>query len=171
MSTGIGFLNMFSNIIHKFDVRTANNAKLANGYKEANRERVNSTITANGTAVNVFVAPWAGFVEELNIAGNNTSASVSSSGNHVTVTVTDVTTNTVIATFDTLVNGQEILPKQGFKAIFTPGLSNDIPIAEFAAGDVLSITVAVTGSPTNFSSSNICQINTAFTPADHNFAF
>jgi len=171
MPIGIGILSTFSNIFHKVDVRVTNNKNLAGGYKEANRNRTEKTITANGSGVNVFVAPWNGFVEELNIAGNNSADSVSSTGNHITVKVTNVTTSTDIASFDTLVNGQEILASKGFKVSFTPGLSEGAPVAEFKAGDVLSITVTVTGSPTNFTSSNICEINAAFSPADPHFAF
>lgn len=170
MPIGIGILSTFSNIFHKVDTRIANNAKLAGGYKEANRERVNAAITANGTAVNVFVSPWDGFVEEINIAGNNSTASVSSSGAHVTVKVTDVTTATDLVSFDTYVNGQEI-SKTGFKCSFAPGLSNGSAIPEFRAGHVLSMTVTVTGSPTNFTAANICQLNAAFTPSDSHFAF
>ena len=142
----MNLLQTFSNIIHKIDVRVANNKNLANGYKEANRERTNiNGLVANGSAVNYIVAPWSGFVESMDISGNATSTSTS--GSSVTVSIVDVTkSNTVIASFDTYIYGTEIKTNAGFKVTFAPGISGGVAVAEFAQGDVLAVKAAVNGT-------------------------
>jgi hypothetical protein len=158
---------MFSNILHKVDVRIANLAHLAGAFKEANRCRVNKMGTvANGAAVNVFVAPWNGFVEELNISSN----AVTSGSNKATVEVVNVTKSATIATFDTLVNLTELKSGAGIKVSFTPGVSVGAALTEFEQGDVLAVKITAGGSGA-FSSSSVCDITFGFTPNDHNYAF
>jgi hypothetical protein len=160
----------FSNILHKKNVRVANLEQVAGAFKEANRNRVDKSVTADNTAVRTIVAPWSGFVEELNIAGP--SATVSSAGNSITVSVINVTqSSAVVATFDTVLNATELLADQGIKVSFAPALSGGVALTQFNRGDVLSLIVALNGTVSGWSTASVVQINAAFVPNDKQYAF
>lgn len=161
---------MFSNLLHKPNVRVANLQQVVGALKETNRKRVQNTITADGTAVKTFVAPWTGFVEELIIAGP--AATSSSAGNSVTVQVLNVTqSNAVIASFDTYANLTELVANSGVKVRFQPAVSGGQALANFNEGDVLALKITVNGSVSGWTSGSIVQLGTAFTPNDKNYAF
>lgn len=143
----MSLLTALSNIIHKRDVRVANLAEVAGGIKEHNRKRFYNNITANNTAVSVMVAPWNGRIEDLWIS--SPTASTSSSGSHVTVTITDLTLNTTLLSFDTFTNTTELLLNQGIEIVVNGGISpsTGLPFTGFNAGDVIQLKIQVTGTP------------------------
>ena len=136
---------VLSNIIHKTNVRVANLAEIANGLKEHNRRRIANNITANGTAVTIWVAPFNGRMEDLWIS--SPTASTSTSGNHVAVSVTNLTQTTTLLSFDTHTNLTELLQNQGIEILVTDGMSAGIPASTFNAGDVLQVAITITGTP------------------------
>ena len=157
-------MGLFSNIMHKPAVRTQMLESVAGGLKEANRKRQTNQITADGSDHNVFVAPWSGYVEELYIA--SPAATTSTSSNSVTVTVDNITQSTTLVSFDTFVNGVELLANKGIKVDFNFGISGGRVLSQYNAGDLIAISVTINGTLSGLSSSSVFSINTAFTPND-----
>jgi hypothetical protein len=163
--------NILSNIIHKVVLRVANLEQIAGGFKEANRKRYPVNITANNTAVDVYTAPWKGSIESLVIS--SPASTTSASGNHVTVTIKDVTLGTTLFTWDSFTNLQELVANTGILipvAGVTISPTTGLPGTIFNQYDELSITIQVTGTPGITSSSVLNVLFTIF-PTDHNFAF
>src|SRR5260221_13416623 len=98
----------FSNIIHKVAMRIANLEQVIPGFREANRKRLFFTIQANNTAVVEWVAPYRGYIENM-VISSPTAATTSSSGNSVTLTVTDVTASKAILVKDTFTDSFDFL--------------------------------------------------------------
>jgi hypothetical protein len=160
---------IFSNILHKKNVRIANLEQIADAFKEVNRKRINTNITADGSAVISYVAPHTGYVEEMVIAGP--ADTVSTTGNSITVEVLNVTqSNAVMAVFDTLTNGTELVADTGVKVRFTPAVSGGVAQTAFEAGDVLSIKVTLNGTVSGWSAASVVALNVAVTPNDKNYA-
>jgi hypothetical protein len=111
----MGLLPSFSNLVHKYAVEVALFNQLKAGFKEANRQRIPAVVTTSNSpsAVKVFVAPWAGSVESLIVAGATGTTSGSTNGNSVTFTVTDLTTGVILFTGDTYVNATELVANTG----------------------------------------------------------
>lgn len=167
MSLISGLLN---SILHKNAVRTASLEQISKGLNEHNKRRVASNITANNTAVKLFVAPWNGVFDSIVVS--SPTATTSTSGNHVTVTVTNVTTGAVIYTFDTYTNGAELLADQGvLLSAGSVAISpiNGLPVSNFKQYDLISVKIQVTGTPGPTSSSVMTTLFTAF-PTDKNYA-
>lgn len=160
-----GLLPSFSNIVHKLQVEVALFNQLKAGFKESNRKRYFSTITANNTPVVFFIAPFDGSVESV-IVASPSGATTSSSGNTVTITVVDKNGGAVLLTGDTYANATELAVNTG-AAFFNPGpaISNGARAKQFSAGDVLEINGLVTGTP-GITSSNTLNIVTTITPTD-----
>jgi len=163
-------MGLFSNLLHKQNVRVANLSELADALKEVNRKRVTKTsVQANNTPVHVYVAPFNGYVEELIIAA--AAATASTNGNSVTVTVQNVTSsNAVLATFDTYANVTELTANAGVNVKFAPAISGGQALTSFKAGDVLSVNIQLNGSVSGWTSATLADVNVAFTPNDKHFA-
>lgn len=162
--------SFFNSIIHRQKVRVANLEQIAKGLNEHNKRRIASNITANNTAVKLFVAPWSGVFDSLVVS--SPTATVSSSSNHVTITVINVTTSVTLFTFDTYTNTTELLANQGvLLSAGSVAISpiNGLPVSNFKQYDLISVTIQVTGTPGPTSSSVMTTLFTAF-PTDANYA-
>jgi hypothetical protein len=162
--------NLFSNIIHKANVRVANLEQIAGGLKEANRKRKDVVILASGSDTNFAVAPAKGFVEEILISCPYTTTSTSV--NHTTVAIVDVTTSTTIATFDTYTNLTEFTANTGTRVDLSYGVSGGVVPSTFNALDLLAVVVTLhgTGGNASLSSSSPFQISVAITSSDKNYS-
>lgn len=161
----MSLVEAFSNILHKKNIRIANLDQIHGALKELNRKRT-TTFPVTGTALNFFVAPYSGFVEQfLMVAGQSTT---STSGNSVTVQILDVTqSNKVLATFDTYANLTELVADQAVGYAFAPALSGGQAITQFNAGDLLAIKVTSNGS-SGFSG-DMKAVSVAVTPNDKHY--
>lgn len=165
-----GLLPSFSNVVHKLAVELAVWNALKGGLKESNRRRIPMTITANASAVVEYIAPWDGSVEGLIIASPD-GATTSSSGNTVTTTVVNKNGGATLFTADTYVSLTELAVNTGV-AFFNagPAISGGGRVSQFKAGDVLTVTGAVSGSP-GITSSGHLNIVLTLTPTDPKAAF
>lgn len=166
----MAFLPSFSNIVHKLQVEVALFNQLKAGLKESNRKRIPFNIVANNTAVVEYVCPWDGAVESLIIASPS-GATTSSSGNTVTVTVIDKNGAVTLFTADTFANTQELAVNTG-AAFFNagPAMSNGARTRQFLAGDVITVTATVTGTP-GISNANSLNVVLTLTPTDPKASF
>jgi len=174
MSTGLGnFKNILSNIIHKTAVRVSPVSAIAHGLQEHNRYRSEINLTANGSASTIFVAPWKGAVESLIVS--SPAATTSTSSNHVTITLTDLTTGTTLLSFDSYTNLQELALNTGTPIVASgaPAVSpaTGVPVSEFNQFDVLQLTATVFSTGTlGITSSSVLPITWTVFPTDSLYA-
>jgi hypothetical protein len=164
-------MGLFSNIVHKRDVRVANLENIAPGFKESNRQRLFFNLTAGGSDAIIWVAPYKGSLQDLIVA--SPAATTSDSSNHVTITVTDLTTSTVLFATDSYTNSFELVENYG--VLLSPGTpavspATGLPFTEFSQYDVLEIKAEVTGTPGITASSVLPIVATVFV-TDHNYAY
>ncbi|VVB50671.1 Uncharacterised protein [uncultured archaeon] len=148
----MGFTELFSNILHKKNVRVANLEQIAGALKELNRKRVTVNATT-GAELIFFVAPFSGFVEQVIVAAPGAETSG-------TVEVKNVTRSTTLATCDAAVTN--LVADTGVPFNFAPAVSGGQALTQFEAGDVLSVLVTTITGPTT--------VQVAVTPNDKHFA-
>jgi hypothetical protein len=166
----MSFLPSFSNIVHKIGVEVALFNQLKAGLKESNRKRIPFTIQANNTPVVEYIVPWDGSVEGI-IAASPTAATVSSSGNTVTMTVINKNGTVTLFTADTYANTTELGINTGAAFFNTaPAMSNGARNPQFKAGDVITFNALVTGAP-GITSSDSVNVVLTLTPTDPKASF
>jgi hypothetical protein len=117
------------------------------------------------------VAPWKGSVESLIVS--SPAATASDSSDHVTITLTDLTTGVTLFSFDTNTNGLDFVENAGtpIVAAGVPAISpaTGLPISEFNQFDVLQLTATVAGTP-GITSSSVLPITWTVFPTDSLYA-
>ncbi len=154
----------FSNIWHKFAWRTQMLESIAKPAHELNKKRVLVPAVASGSATVVFVAPFDGYVEQVLIG--STAASVSTSGNSLSVEVDSVSTGNTLFLFDTFANVTELVANYAIEVDSVPGISDGLPLPTFKRDELVSVTVTLNGSVSGFTSSSVLPLSIAFTPAN-----
>jgi hypothetical protein len=163
-------LPTWSNLIHKLGADVSPVKQMKNGLKESNRKRYFFTVTANNTAVVEFIAPFNGTLEGILVASPS-GATTSSSGNSVTMTVIDKNGNVTLGSFDTFVNKTELAVNTAAQFFNPqPAISGGVPVKSFSAGDVITFTALVTGTP-GITSSGTLNVLITFVPADGQFSY
>jgi hypothetical protein len=148
-----GFLSAFSNILHKKNVRTANLEQISSALKELNRKRT-TVVATTGAALNFFVAPFTGYIEQIIVA----APGAETSGTVQVLNVTD--SSAVLATCDAAVT--PTVANTGVVYNFAPAVSGGQALTQFSEGDVLAVLVTTITGPTT--------VQVAVTPNDKNYA-